>query len=155
VALMRDQIAAASRAGLRAATINSTNVGEWSGLLDDLRSGSLDVLLISPERLAIPSFAAQLPALLSPVRPASDRRGPLRLNRGFDFQPDDQHCLLTPDGCVRIATGVSAVAPEDPALETSTAGTPWRARRAPDDVRIPVGSECPPDPSGVASASEE
>jgi ATP-dependent DNA helicase RecQ len=64
LALMRDQIAAASRAGLRAATINSTNVDEWSGVLDYLRSGRLDVLLISPERLANPSFAAQLPTLL-------------------------------------------------------------------------------------------
>jgi ATP-dependent DNA helicase RecQ len=29
LALMRDQIAAAERAGLRAATVNSTNVEEW------------------------------------------------------------------------------------------------------------------------------
>ena len=42
LALMRDQIAAPFRAGLRAATINSTNVDEWSGVLDDLRSGRLD-----------------------------------------------------------------------------------------------------------------
>ena len=36
---MRDQIAAAERAGLRAATINSTNVDDWSQVLDELRAG--------------------------------------------------------------------------------------------------------------------
>jgi ATP-dependent DNA helicase RecQ len=50
LALMRDQIAAADRAGLRAATVNSTNVEEWSGVMDSVRSGRTDVLLISPER---------------------------------------------------------------------------------------------------------
>jgi superfamily II DNA helicase RecQ len=64
LALMRDQIAAAERAGLRAATVNSTNVEEWGGVLAALRSGQTDVLLISPERLSNPSFAAQLPELL-------------------------------------------------------------------------------------------
>ncbi|WP_220085853.1 hypothetical protein, partial [Burkholderia multivorans] len=54
LALMRDQIAAAERAGVRAATLNSSNVTEWDDVLDELRAGSLDVLLISPERLNNP-----------------------------------------------------------------------------------------------------
>ncbi|MBR7503851.1 recombinase RecQ, partial [Mycobacterium tuberculosis] len=56
LALMRDQIAAAERAGVRAATLNSSNVTEWDDVLDELRAGSLDVLLISPERLNNPQF---------------------------------------------------------------------------------------------------
>ena len=32
LALMRDQVAAAERAGLRAATVNSTNLDEWDGI---------------------------------------------------------------------------------------------------------------------------
>src|SRR4029077_19757725 len=64
LALMRDQIAAAGRAGLRAASVNSTNVQDWAAVLEDVRSGRLDVLLISPERLGNPGFAAQLPGLL-------------------------------------------------------------------------------------------
>ena len=48
LALMRDQIAAAERAGLRAATVNSTNVDDWDEVLTDLRAGRLDVLLVSP-----------------------------------------------------------------------------------------------------------
>ena len=82
LALMRDQIAAAERAGLRAATINSTNVDDWAQVLDELRADRLDLLLVSPERLANPRFAAELPDLLAPLRPAGHRRGALRLRLG-------------------------------------------------------------------------
>src|SRR5262249_42884788 len=51
LALMRNQIAAAERAGIRARTVNSTNVDEWSEVYDAVRSGAVDVLLVSPERL--------------------------------------------------------------------------------------------------------
>src|SRR5205085_6798803 len=51
LSLMRDQVAAASRAGLRAATLNSSNIEEWSSIEDALRVGDIDVLLVSPERL--------------------------------------------------------------------------------------------------------
>jgi len=64
LALMRDQIAAAERAGLRAATVNSTNIDEWDVVLANLSAGMIDVLLISPERLANPGFARRLPELL-------------------------------------------------------------------------------------------
>src|SRR5690349_18764226 len=47
LALMRDQIAAAERAGLRADTINSTNADDWSRVLDELRADRLDLLLVS------------------------------------------------------------------------------------------------------------
>ncbi|HJF77196.1 MAG TPA: DEAD/DEAH box helicase, partial [Brevibacterium linens] len=41
LALMRDQIAAAERAGVRAASLNSSNVTEWDSVLEDLKAGSL------------------------------------------------------------------------------------------------------------------
>ena len=44
LALMRDQVAAANRAGLIAATINSTNVEEWDDTLSRALAGKLDVL---------------------------------------------------------------------------------------------------------------
>src|SRR5688572_32884081 len=47
LALMRDQIAAADRAGLRAESVNSTNGEEWSGIMDRGRSGMIGVLLRS------------------------------------------------------------------------------------------------------------
>jgi ATP-dependent DNA helicase RecQ len=66
LALMRDQVAAASRAGVRAVAINSANAHEWADVLDKLRSDEVDVLLVSPERLNNPSFRdEQLPTLIA------------------------------------------------------------------------------------------
>ncbi len=64
LALMRNQVAAAERAGVHAATINSSNVAEWDEIHERVRGGELDVLLVSPERLNNPDFRDQvLPAL--------------------------------------------------------------------------------------------
>ena len=64
LALMRNQVAAADRAGVHAATINSSNVADWSDIHARVRGGDLDVLLVSPERLTNPDFRDEvLPAL--------------------------------------------------------------------------------------------
>src|SRR3954469_5188231 len=60
LALMRNQIAAAERAGIRAATINSTNLEDWSATYAAVHRGELDVLLLSPERLNNPEFRDQV-----------------------------------------------------------------------------------------------
>ena len=56
LALMRNQIAAASRMGVRAATINSDNPEEWDAIETELQRNAVDILLISPERLANERF---------------------------------------------------------------------------------------------------
>src|SRR5690606_21523128 len=56
LALMRDQIAAAERAGVHAATINSTNREAWDAVAEQLRDDTVDLLLVSPERLNHPGF---------------------------------------------------------------------------------------------------
>jgi ATP-dependent DNA helicase RecQ len=56
LALMRNQIAAAVRMGVRAVTINSENKEEWQDLEMKLRRDEIDILLISPERLANEHF---------------------------------------------------------------------------------------------------
>ncbi|MGH3359910.1 MAG: DEAD/DEAH box helicase, partial [Nocardioidaceae bacterium] len=56
LALMRNQIDAADRAGIHAVTINSTNPDAWAQTYDDVKQGNVDVLLVSPERLNNPSF---------------------------------------------------------------------------------------------------
>ena len=127
LALMRDQIAAASRAGLRAATINSTNVDEWSGVLDDLRSGTLDVLLISPERLANPGFAAQLPALLSECGLLVIDEAHCVSDWGFDFRPDYQ----------RLTRTLLQLAPNTPVLATTATAN----QRVTVDVAAQLGPE--------------
>src|SRR5215203_4764427 len=54
LALMRNQVDAAARAGIRARTINSANLDEWSQITAEIQAGDVDVLLISPERLNNP-----------------------------------------------------------------------------------------------------
>src|SRR5436305_11282161 len=56
LALMRNQIDAARRLGLRAHTINSTNRESWGEVRELLARDGVDLLLISPERLNNPVF---------------------------------------------------------------------------------------------------
>ena len=56
LALMRDQVAAANALGLRAETINSTNLDDWAEIEAALHADEIDLLLIAPERLANPGF---------------------------------------------------------------------------------------------------
>lgn len=60
LALMRNQIEAAERLGVRATTINSSNRDEWSEVEERICDDDVDVLLISPERLANPCFQRKM-----------------------------------------------------------------------------------------------
>jgi len=65
LALMRNQIAAAERMGVRAATINSDNMDDWTAVEGKLAKGEIDILLISPERLANERFRTQVLASIA------------------------------------------------------------------------------------------
>lgn len=111
LALMRDQAAAAERAGLRAATINSTNVDEWGTVFAALDAGQLDVLLVSPERLGNAAFAARLGALLAAVGLIVIDEAHCVSDWGFDFRPDYQRLtralLGAPDASVLATTATA------------------------------------------------
>ena len=60
LSLMRNQIEAAERMGVRAATIHSDNVDQWAMIEAQVIQGGVDILLISPERLANPRFQTEV-----------------------------------------------------------------------------------------------
>jgi hypothetical protein len=64
LSLMRDQLLMAQRIGVRADTINSENADEWDAVEDALAADEIDLLLVSPERLANAQFAERTLALI-------------------------------------------------------------------------------------------
>ncbi len=65
LALMRNQIAAAERMGIRAETINSDNRDDWNEVERKLGRDEVDILLISPERLANEQFRSGILATIA------------------------------------------------------------------------------------------
>ena len=56
LSLIRNQLRAAGRLGLRAATIHSGNAAEWEAVYQQLAADAVDLLLVAPERFGDPGF---------------------------------------------------------------------------------------------------
>ncbi|ADH68707.1 MULTISPECIES: RecQ family ATP-dependent DNA helicase [Nocardiopsis] len=113
LALMRNQIAAAERAGIHARTINSSNTTDWENAYADVAAGRVDVLLVSPERLNNPEFRDRvLPELAAGAGLVVIDEAHCVSDWGHDFRPDYRRIrsLLhdLPEGVPVLATTATA-----------------------------------------------
>lgn len=134
LSLMRDQVAAARKAGLVAATLNSSNIDDWDLIEAELADGRIDVLLVSPERLANPGFGRRVLDALT------GRLGLLVIDEahavsdwGHDFRPDYQ----------RIAAVLAALHPATPVLATTATAN----ARVTSDVAAQLARSVAPMPA--------
>src|SRR6478609_5114756 len=126
LSLMRDQVAAAERAGLRAATLNSSNIDAWSQIEADLAAGAVDVLLVSPERLANPGFGRRvLDRLAGSIGLLVIDEAHAVSDWGHDFRPDYR----------RVSDVLQRLNPQTPVLATTATAN----QRVTDDVATQLG----------------
>ena len=110
LSLMRNQIQAAERIGITAASINSSNTDEWNEVERQLANNQVDILLISPERLANDNFRQNV------LQNIADKVGLFVVDEahcisdwGHDFRPDYR----------RIVSVISALPDNIPVLTTT------------------------------------
>ena len=128
LALMRNQIGAAERAGIRAVTINSTNIDKWEPIQAQIQAGEVDVLLVSPERLNNPGFRDEvLPRLAATCGLLVVDEAHCISDWGHDFRPDYR----------RIRTLLGELPDGIPVLATTATAN----QRVTDDVAVQLGRD--------------
>jgi ATP-dependent DNA helicase RecQ len=126
LALMRNQIAAAQGLSIRAETINSSNPDKWKQVEESLHQNQVDILLISPERLANDDFRTNVLQHIA--------------NRVGFFVVDEAHCIsdwghdFRPD-YRRIVRVLQALPSNLPVLATTATAN----NRVVDDVATQLG----------------
>jgi ATP-dependent DNA helicase RecQ len=130
LALMRNQIAAAERLGLAAHTINSTNREEWDGVSERLAAATIDLLLISPERLNNPRFREEMmPLFAATVGLLVIDEAHCISDWGHDFRPDYR----------RVKEMLDALAPDVAVLGTTATANDRVVRDVSDQLAAPGG----------------
>ncbi|OLT31167.1 recombinase RecQ [Actinomadura sp. CNU-125] len=150
LALMRNQIDAAERAGIHARTINSANTDDWDAVFTEVEKGEVDVLLVSPERLNNPDFRdLVLPQLAAGAGLVVVDEAHCISDWGHDFRPDYRRLrtLLAelPPGVPVLATTATANARVTHDVAEQLAGT--------EQTRHPTSATEPDAGGGPASAA--
>ena len=140
LALMRNQIEAAGRIGVRAATVNSTNRDDWETVKRQMLADEVDVMLISPERLANDEFIQNM------LLPIGQRMALLVVDEahcisdwGHDFRPDYR----------RIVNVLRRMPSNMPVLGTTATANNRVIRDIIDqlgDIRVAPGAAAPGEP---------
>jgi ATP-dependent DNA helicase RecQ len=142
LALMRNQVDAAARAGIHARTINSANLEEWERVHAEIREGAVDVLLVSPERLNNPGFRdSVLPQLTATAGLIVIDEAHCISDWGHDFRPDYR----------RIRTLLSTLPAHIPVLATTATAN----ARVTADVAEQLGVGAGSTASGQEVVEEE
>ena len=113
LSLMRNQIEAGERGGVRSARITSDNTDEWEGIVADLDADRVDLLLVSPERFANRAFRdTVLPDLAERIGLLVVDEAHCISDWGHDFRPDYRRIArilnLLPTGVPVLCTTATA-----------------------------------------------
>lgn len=125
LSLMRNQIEAAERIDVKAATINSSNEGEWPQIEAELSKGLLDIIIISPERLANQRFVDMFSSIREAIGMLVVDEAHCISDWGHDFRPDYR----------RIVEIVKMMPPNIPILATTATAN----SRVVDDISEQLG----------------
>lgn len=128
LSLMRNQIEAAAKIGVKATTINSTNQDDWAKIEEQVHQDKIDVLIISPERLANDEFRNNIMSTIA------ERIGLFVVDEahcisdwGHDFRPDYR----------RIVRVLQAIPSNIPVLATTATAND----RVVDDIVSQLGAD--------------
>lgn len=127
LSLMRNQIEAARKIGIRAVTINSENTADWNVIENILNNGQCDIILISPERLANKDFMERvIPAIKGGPNMIVIDEAHCISDWGHDFRPNYS----------RIVNVIRTLPPNVPVIATTATAN----NRVVEDIKNQLGN---------------